>query len=410
MTRPPDALDRVETWSDVLDSSLFLDAFERRPFVVRHAYGEPADVITVADLEYLLIEPPGASSSDTRLSKVCPGGRVDAIALRPDFKLTEVLQRYRDGYSVALDQANYRWPALYVMCAALQRTLARVAPVTTRCRATCSVFLTPPRAQGTPRHYDRNDGYALQLEGRKTWRLWAPVREAPLANSSDDAVDLTQLGAPQLEVTLEPGDLLYFPRGFIHENVTGSGHSLHVSFGVIPLTWNQVFTELVSERPEWRRSVPKAFLSVAGGGEPSLRATFSAMVAALDDPVEIRKRATLAATTYLVTESQTAAGLIAEAAAEEHGPQLIAEGTFEKRYGARHQVHGAGGELLIAFPGSTARVSRSHAAALDRILAANRVTTSELAAEIGTDDAQDLLARLTRCGFLRKVAATDGRA
>lgn len=42
--------------------------------------------------------------------------------------------------------------------------------------------------------------------------------------------DQTEIGTPILEVVLEAGDLLYFPRGFIHQgDCLPDAHSLHIT-------------------------------------------------------------------------------------------------------------------------------------------------------------------------------------
>ncbi len=57
--------------------------------------------------------------------------------------------------------------------------------------------------------------FVLQTEGSKHWKLYAPLR--PLAG--EHSGDLTQdgIGEPTMEITLNQGDLLYFPRGTIHQ-------------------------------------------------------------------------------------------------------------------------------------------------------------------------------------------------
>ena len=50
--------------------------------------------------------------------------------------------------------------------------------------------------------------------------------------SRDYTQDLLQedIGEPTMTVTLEPGDMLYFPRGVIHQARTiGESHSTHIS-------------------------------------------------------------------------------------------------------------------------------------------------------------------------------------
>ena len=60
----------------------------------------------------------------------------------------------------------------------------------------------------------------MQLEGSKEWKLYKPMVEL----SRDYTQDLSQddIGEPTMTVTLEAGDMLYFPRGVIHQARTGS--------------------------------------------------------------------------------------------------------------------------------------------------------------------------------------------
>lgn len=54
-----------------------------------------------------------------------------------------------------------------------------------------------------------------------------------LARDSSPNLKAEDLGEPFMEVTLNAGDLLYFPRGTIHEGRTDSEqHSLHITISV----------------------------------------------------------------------------------------------------------------------------------------------------------------------------------
>lgn len=91
-----------------------------------------------------------------------------------------------------------------------------------------NVYITPAGSQGLPPHYDDVEVFILQLEGEKHWRLYHPT--VPLAREySVEAED--RIGRPTHEFTLKPGDLLYFPRGTIHQADTppGLAHSTHVT-------------------------------------------------------------------------------------------------------------------------------------------------------------------------------------
>jgi len=87
-------------------------------------------------------------------------------------------------------------------------------------------YITPPNSQGLAPHHDDVEVFVLQLQGSKTWLLYPPVD--PLAPSCSGDLPRSILGEPT-ELTLHPGDLLYFPRGTVHEARTGSSSSAHMT-------------------------------------------------------------------------------------------------------------------------------------------------------------------------------------
>eukprot|EP01051_Picozoa_sp_SAG22_P002098 SAG22_NODE_90_length_21067_cov_8.490843_2_plen_563_part_00 len=92
-------------------------------------------------------------------------------------------------------------------------------------------YLTPPGTQGFAPHYDDIEAFVLQLEGKKEWKVYAPRSDEetlPRFSSSDFKPE--EIGEPVLSVTLGAGDLLYFPRGWIHQaRSTKDDHSLHLT-------------------------------------------------------------------------------------------------------------------------------------------------------------------------------------
>nr|XP_020735538.1 bifunctional lysine-specific demethylase and histidyl-hydroxylase MINA [Odocoileus virginianus texanus] len=109
-----------------------------------------------------------------------------------------------------------------------------------------NVYITPAGAQGLPPHYDDVEVFVLQLEGEKRWRLYQPT--VPLAREySLEAED--RIGRPTHEFTLKPGDLLYFPRGTIHQAATPEGlaHSTHVTISTYQSSsWGDFLLDTIS--------------------------------------------------------------------------------------------------------------------------------------------------------------------
>ncbi|XP_023239506.1 ribosomal oxygenase 2-like [Centruroides sculpturatus] len=89
-----------------------------------------------------------------------------------------------------------------------------------KCLVGANVYITPRNSQGLSPHYDDVEVFIIQLEGCKEWKLYRPPVELPREYSSD----LTQeeIGEPTHSFTLYPGDLLYMPRGTVHQARTPS--------------------------------------------------------------------------------------------------------------------------------------------------------------------------------------------
>ncbi|KAI8475926.1 MAG: cupin superfamily protein-domain-containing protein [Monoraphidium minutum] len=95
-----------------------------------------------------------------------------------------------------------------------------------------NAYLTPPGTQGLAPHHDDVELWVLQTAGSKAWRCYAPLDGFELPNASSGNLTQDVLGPPVLEVTLEPGDVLYMPRGTVHQAVAaaaGGVGSAHVT-------------------------------------------------------------------------------------------------------------------------------------------------------------------------------------
>ena len=59
--------------------------------------------------------------------------------------------------------------------------------------------------------------FIFQLEGSKVWKLYEPLDILPSECSSDLTEEEMSKTKLIMEVTLNVGDVLYFPRGTIHQ-------------------------------------------------------------------------------------------------------------------------------------------------------------------------------------------------
>lgn len=89
------------------------------------------------------------------------------------------------------------------------------------CLVGANIYLTPPNSQGFAPHYDDIEAFVLQIEGKKEWLLYPPRSDnETLPRESSGNFQPDEIGEPCFKQILEPGDLLYFPRGYIHQAKT----------------------------------------------------------------------------------------------------------------------------------------------------------------------------------------------
>ncbi|XP_019118822.2 ribosomal oxygenase 1 [Larimichthys crocea] len=141
--------------------------------------------------------------------------------------------------------------------------------------AGANVYLTPPGTQGFAPHYDDIEAFIVQLEGKKHWRVYNPrTEDEVLPVLSSPNFDQSDIGKPILEVVLEAGDLLYFPRGFIHQGeCLPDAHSLHITISSYQKnSWGDLMQKMVpaaleiamEEDLEFRQGLPLDYLTYMG--------------------------------------------------------------------------------------------------------------------------------------------------
>lgn len=112
-------------------------------------------------------------------------------------------------------------------------------------------------------------------KAKKEWRVYKPrTEDEVLPKFSSGNFTQEEIGEEVLRTTLEAGDILYFPRGFIHQaRSLPDAHSLHITISTYQCnTWHDVMKEMMNEAletamkndVEFRRGVPLNFLNCCG--------------------------------------------------------------------------------------------------------------------------------------------------
>ena len=169
----------------------------------------------------------------------------------------KVVEYLGQGASIVLDLAETLTPGLRAASEAIQ--------MATGCRVSCNVYCSQQSHQAFPSHFDTMDVFAIHIEGKKTWRMYEGRFDGPLerpgfnqTSFSPDYHDKAK-GNLAMEVEMNPGDLLYFPKGQYHDALSSTDNCLHLSFGTTEptgLDFMRWFIEGLDEAPLFRKPMP----------------------------------------------------------------------------------------------------------------------------------------------------------
>lgn len=114
-------------------------------------------------------------------------------------------------------------------------------------RSQINLYLTPPGRSGFPPHFDTTDVFVVQVLGSKGWRLFDQYTnqvKLPLPEINWDPDRFRPLGAAE-SIRLSAGDVLYLPRGVMHEAYCEDRESLHLTISIAPLTVVDLLNKVV---------------------------------------------------------------------------------------------------------------------------------------------------------------------
>lgn len=94
-----------------------------------------------------------------------------------------------------------------------------------------NAYITPPGSTGFVAHYDPHDVLVLQIQGSKTWHLSDAAAVPPHEIQRRKGMG-TDAPTSWTDVRLQPGDVLYLPRGQVHSAETYAEESVHLTIGL----------------------------------------------------------------------------------------------------------------------------------------------------------------------------------
>ena len=185
---------------------------------------------------------PAASRDGTRIMQ--PSSR----------RVVEYLDK---GASIVLDLVETLTPGL--------RSGSEAIQMATGCRVSCNAYCSQSQHQAFPSHFDTMDVFAIHIEGKKTWRVYEGRFDGPLERPGFNQTSFSPeyhdkaKGDVAMEVELEPGDLLYLPKGVYHDALSSTDNCLHLSYGTTQPTGLDLMRwvmEGLDEAPLFRQPLP----------------------------------------------------------------------------------------------------------------------------------------------------------
>jgi bifunctional lysine-specific demethylase and histidyl-hydroxylase NO66 len=295
-----------------------------------------------------------------------------------------VYELFGGGATIVLQSLHRFWPPLVRLSRDLELALTHPVQV--------NAYVTPPASRGLGVHHDEHDVFVLQVHGRKRWDVYDP------AGGPEDRLVVAELA---------PGDCLYLPQRFPHAAWTAATASVHLTVGVVPVTWAEAV----------RRAVVPA-LEDALSGEP-LPAGFAAdpdaLVAGVAEQLgEVRRRldkldpaaiAVAAADRFWSGRPPVLSGQLQHLLALEE----IADHTVvRRRPGAVCRLRRRGDRLEVLLGDRALRMPARLAPAVRAILAGDRLVVGDLAGHLDPPSRLVLVRRLVREGLLEPAAPPEG--
>ena len=233
-----------------------------------HLKGSPdkfAEVMTFAKLGDILSQATIWSQSSLQLvldKKPIPtasycaaaAGRDGGQVMRPDpDKVQEYLKR---GATLIANDIDHLNRGMTAFAHAMEQGLGGMVQG--------NLYLSSRRRQGFAAHFDTHDVFAVHVEGTKTWHVYEgraadPIAHAMFKSYGQEHHDKAK-GELLMDVHMEPGDILYLPRGQYHDAIADEGGAVHIAFGVtypIGLDVVTMLYERMMYEPVFRANLPR---------------------------------------------------------------------------------------------------------------------------------------------------------
>ena len=399
-----------------------LAPLEPRQFEVEYADQKPlyidradpgyfADLLTFDDVDRLL----SLSGPNFENVRVASKG-IDAIISSPDNRRHEAANRleaiyrhYRAGSTIVLNSVNERHEPL--------KQLERTLNAELGAGLEMNVYLTPGgQAQGFRPHYDTHDVLVLQIHGKKSWGIYGAPFPQPLPMPAHEFNTMGALlnipAEPDRRIEMQPGDVLYLPRGTVHAATSNETATVHLTIGIHRQLWfpliQEALIDMCARDPRLRAALPIGFARSPEGTADAAR-QLRELLGLLASEVRAEQFVGAAAGRTAFTASPSLRGHLVDL---ETVGELTAATPVYRRAGIRYNLGVAGTSIRLEFHNKILELPTSLAHTVAFLLNGEEkaFTTTELPAELDETGRLTLVKRLIGEGFLTLTAPAAGES
>ncbi len=164
---------------------------------------------------------------------------------KPSPDPSKVQNYIKKGASLVLNDIIYLSNEIKKFAIDLQKTTLG------KCQANLYFSMQSHQAFGP--HFDTHDVFALHCDGEKIWNVYETLEDNPINHpifKSNLEERTKKAGKIVNQVLMQPGDLLYLPRGKFHDALASKSGAIHIAFGItymkpidiIQLIWEELIT------------------------------------------------------------------------------------------------------------------------------------------------------------------------
>ena len=126
------------------------------------------------------------------------------------------------GVSIIVDVAHRSIPQIRQLATAIEREM--------QIKTQVNAYLSFSKGGAFKPHWDSHDVLVVQVHGHKRWRVWNAEVLHPVGRCDPSTVNASV--APDQEVEMAPGDVLFIPRGEPHSAAVSAERSVHLTIGL----------------------------------------------------------------------------------------------------------------------------------------------------------------------------------